>query len=350
MCISEVFNERSESYINEFFLYIAHFNQIPHYIEEINIDCEKALDWFTEHYKNEIKDFYYNKRYFLDSKEANLDDVFLFLYEDLLVDFDIAKYQVRFMFRKTEVSKVEELLLKIKAFKKRHRRKIPPLISLLVASPRGIDTISLEITKPKLNIQDNYNDDFLETHSIIFKRLSEKNGKGLVLLHGKPGTGKTSYIRYLIASLKKKIIFLPPNMASAITNPELIAILTKNINSIFVIEDAENIVIDREQDSQSPVSVLLNLSDGLLSDCLNIQIICSFNTDISKIDSALMRKGRLIAKYEFKELEVKKAQQLSSALGFKTVVTKPMSLASIYNQEEREFHQSRVSRPIGFMV
>jgi hypothetical protein len=29
-----------------------------------------------------------------------------------------------------------------------------------------------------------------------------------------------------------------------------------------------------------------------------------------------MRKGRLIAKYEFKELEVEKAQQLSNKLGF----------------------------------
>ena len=64
------------------------------------------------------------------------------------------------------------------------------------------------------------------------------------------------------------------------------------------------------------VSALLNITDGLLSDWLNIQLICSFNSDISKIDSALMRKGRLIAKYEFKELEVEKANALSLKLGF----------------------------------
>ena len=163
-------------------------------------------------------------------------------------------------------------------------------------------TKSLEILKPRLSIEDNYNDDFAEIHQTIIKRLSKKNDKGLVLLHGKPGTGKTSYIRYLISSLKKNVIFLPPNMAGAITNPDLISILIDNPNSIFVIEDAENIVIDRSRNGRSPVSALLNISDGLLSDCLNIQIICSFNTDISRIDSALMRKGRLIAKYEFKEL------------------------------------------------
>jgi len=84
----------------------------------------------------------------------------------------------------------------------------------------------------------------------------------------------------------------------------LISILLENPNSIFVIEDAENIIVDREKDRHCPVSALLNISDGLLSDCLNIQVICSFNTDISKVDGAIMRKGRLIAKYEFKELEI----------------------------------------------
>jgi hypothetical protein len=42
------------------------------------------------------------------------------------------------------------------------------------------------------------------------------------------------------------------------------------------------------------------------------------NLGLSKVDSALMRKGRLIAKYEFKALEVAKAQQLSDKLGFQT--------------------------------
>lgn len=347
MSIGEVFAERKGSYLNEFTLFLAHFNSIPNFIHEINIECKKANAWFLETYREDIKDLYFDKRYFNRSKNAEYDDIFYILYEDLIVDFDTNQSVVRFLFRKTDISKVESIIAGIKKFKER-KAKRKPEISLLVNSSTGIDTKSLRISKPKLNIQDNYNDDFKEIHATIIKRLSKKNDKGLVLLHGKPGTGKSSYIRYLIASIKKDVIFLPPNMAGAITNPNLISILIDNPNSIFVIEDAENIVVDREKDGNSPVSALLNISDGLLSDCLNIQVICSFNTDISKVDSALMRKGRLIAKYEFKELETRKAQLLSKKLGFATDFNSPMTLTAIYNQGDKEFNQKNRTNQIGF--
>jgi hypothetical protein len=123
-------------------------------------------------------------------------------------------------------------------------------------------------------------------------------------------------------------------MAASMTNPELLSVLIENPNSILVVEDAEKILINREQNEASPVSALLNLTDGLLSDCLNIQVICSFNTDLSKLDRALLRKGRLIAKYEFKPLEISKAQQLASKLGMAITIDRPMALTDIYNHQD----------------
>ncbi len=344
--LSNVFNARYSSELNEMTLFVAHFNAIPNMIIEKGIDCRRANRWFVQNYNNEVKEHYFTKRPLIKNKPSEFDDLIYLVYDDLLVDFDTTGSTVRFLFKKAELSRVEDLVKSLKTFKERSKRI--PEISLLITTQEGIDTKALEITKPRLNIGDNYNDDFQPVHQTIIKRLSKKNDKGLILLHGKPGTGKTSYIRYLISTVKKKVIFLPPTMAANITAPNLISVLMDNPNSIFVIEDAENIVIDRELNGNSPVSALLNISDGLLSDCLNIQIICSFNTDLSKVDTALLRKGRLIARYEFKELEISKAQSLSDKLGFLTRITSPQTLTAIYNQDEEEFKQLKPNCTIGF--
>lgn len=347
--IASVFAEREGSYVNELHLFVAYFHCIPNSIEEANIDCNKAHNWFLEQYSEEVLEHFYNKRTSRQAHDSNYHDMFYILFNDLIVKFDMNRSKVYFLFRNTTQAQVDSLINGILAFKKKKQKQQPEVI-LLVNDITGIDTKPLGIQKPKLSIDDNYNDDFKEVHKTIIKRLSKKNDKGLVLLHGKPGTGKTSYIRYLIATLKKDVIFLPPNMAEAITNPNLISILINNPNSVFVIEDAENIVVDREKEAGSTVSALLNISDGLLADCLNIQLICSFNTDISKIDPALMRKGRLIAKYEFKELSQQKAQHLSNKLGFTNSIEQPMLLTAIYNQGEQSFNAEIKKRTIGFQT
>ena len=253
--INEIFSDRSYSTINEYKLYLACFSKIPNITHEIDIDCSKAHLWLVENYQKDIKDCFYNKRYFKRSTSPIYDDIFYLMFDDLLIDFDTNCSTVRFLYRETNLAKVEELMTGVKKFKARKKRDKPE-ISLLVVSRNGIDTKSLTVSKPKLSIEDNYNSDFKEIHQTIIKRLSTKNDKGLVLLHGKPGTGKTSYIRYLISCIKKNVIFLPPNMASEITNPNLVSILIDNPNSIFVIEDAENIIMDRNKEGASPVSAL----------------------------------------------------------------------------------------------
>jgi hypothetical protein len=105
---------------------------------------------------------------------------------------------------------------------------------------------------------------------------------------------------------------------------------------VLVIEDAENIIMDRRFNSNSSVSNLLNISDGLLSDCLNVQIICTFNNALSTVDSALMRKGRLIARYEFGKLGTEKAQRLSDHFGYTETIIKPMTIAEIANPAEKD--------------
>ena len=123
----------------------------------------------------------------------------------------------------------------------------------------------LDIQPTALDIDLYYNDDFKDVDRMITERLSRKNDKGIVLLHGLPGTEKTTYLRHLIGSIKKKILFVSPGVAGNLMNPEFIDLLIDNRNAILIIEDAETIIMDRKYSSNSSVSNLLNISDGLLS-------------------------------------------------------------------------------------
>ena len=115
----------------------------------------------------------------------------------------------------------------------------------------------------------------------------------------------------------------------------------------MIIEDAENIIMDRRMGGDSCVSNLLNISDGLLADFLNVQVICTFNNALSTVDSALLRKGRLIAKYEFGKLSVDKSQKLSNHLGFDKIINQPMTIAEITNPLDKE-HKADIVQVMGF--
>jgi hypothetical protein len=55
-----------------------------------------------------------------------------------------------------------------------------------------------------------------------------------------------------------------------------------------------------------------------------------------------MRKGRLIAKYEFGKLGVKKSQALSDHFGNSTIINKPMTIAEIANQHEKDQQPQKI--------
>lgn len=218
----------------------------------------------------------------------------------------------------------------------------------MITTSFGIDTEQVKYKKPKLSLEQHYNDGFTEVHNSILQKLRQKNSNGLFLLHGKPGTGKSTYIRYLICQMKKKVIFLSPNMAGQLDHMELTRFLINNKNAVFVIEDAEQLIASRENERNSSLSTLLNLTDGILGECLSIQVIATFNTHVKNIDKALLRKGRLQLMYEFDALSVEKSNVLLQQLSCDYTTNTPLTLADIYNYSEENKAASESRKVIGF--
>lgn len=219
----------------------------------------------------------------------------------------------------------------------------------LICDDGGLYLKDFNVKPTHLNIQKNYNLDFLEVNKTIQSFIKEENKNGLILLHGIPGTGKTTYIRHLITNSPRRVIYIPADSIDIISSPKFLSFLIDYPGSVLVIEDAESALEQRKGGDSPAVANLLNLCDGLLSDCLDIRVICTFNIDISKIDKALLRKGRLVEKYEFKELNKAEAQLLSDSLGFKTVIDRDMTVGEIYNQSHKHFEHNGVAK-VGFQT
>lgn len=233
--------------------------------------------------------------------------------------------------------------------------KNPPTVKnriyVVYKTQHGFQKKAFSVNKRKINLEDNYNEDFPEVSKDIISKLNDKKKTGLVILHGEPGTGKTTYIRYLASKLKRDIIFISPDMVQHITSPEFIPFLMSNSNCILIIEDAEPALQTRMGDGRSgAVSNILNMTDGLLSDCLNISIVATFNTTTKDIDKALLRKGRLLQEYKFDKLELDKSQALLNKIGKKATAKEPMSLAEIYfyGDENSKDANLRNTRKVGF--
>lgn len=190
-----------------------------------------------------------------------------------------------------------------------------------------------------------YGEGFMEFNDNLINRVKEES-KGLILFHGEPGTGKTQYIRYLLKVLRdnqKSILYVPPSFSTQLTEPHMIEFISSWVKEedrdcILLIEDAEPLLEVRVggDGRTTGISNLLNMTDGLLNDMLGLMVIATFNTEISKIDSALLRPGRLIARKEFGKVSKERAQELAKTIGFEfpADLEYPATLAEIYSYKK----------------
>lgn len=214
----------------------------------------------------------------------------------------------------------------------------------------------LRVKLPKeMDLELNYGKEFVQIYKTLKARMAESSN-GLYMFHGAPGTGKSSLIKYMAGDIKRDFIYIPTSMLeSFISDPSCLQMLIQKQNSVLVLEDAEKLIMKRIGDNQdsSAISSLLNLSDGILSDILNVSVLITYNCDTDQIDSALKRKGRMQMDYRFELLSIKNAKNLATHLKYsKKIIDSidtPMSLADMYNLDKTvQFYELKEEKKMGF--
>ena len=145
------------------------------------------------------------------------------------------------------------------------------------------------------------------------------------------------------------MIYMSGDLVDKLSDPSFITFIRQQKNSIFIVEDCEELLSSRNGGNRMNAGLvnILNISDGLLSDELCIKFICTFNAPLKDIDEALLRKGRLAARYEFKDLTTDKVNQLIKEESLDIPEqTHPMTLAEIYTYAGLDFSQGR--KRVGF--
>lgn len=172
------------------------------------------------------------------------------------------------------------------------------------------------------NIDNYYSSDTFKSTEKVIKKIKKKE-RGLTILYGDRGTGKTTMINYVATKLDRIVIFIPNNMIEhTINNPEFRKFLKRYDKPILVIDDCELILNEIYNKSNLTTTNLLQMVDGFLASTVDINVLLVFNTDDEdKIDHNLLECNNIIDVVEFTSLSVAEANDLSKLVGGKKYKT-----------------------------
>jgi hypothetical protein len=176
-------------------------------------------------------------------------------------------------------------------------------------SDRGPRRQNRRITTPDWSsIRHNYTAPVAESLDRLMKLTPESINGRILLLHGPPGTGKTTALRALAQSwspwCQLDCVLDPENLFS--NSGYLMGVAMGNDDedakrkwSLLLIEDCDELISQNaKQASGQALSRLLNLTDGLLAQGRNVLIGLTTNEQVSRLHPAVIRPGRCLAQIE----------------------------------------------------
>ena len=237
--------------VGKYFIFL--YNELPfNYSFSFSIDLDNFLKKLKKKYKLTEKNFILKgeiaKRNNINTIDYNKSYYLIRVSEKIILLLGSRKAEI-FYSQTIKFSEIKKLI-KLFECKKKEDKKIRQF-SIIIHSnstDSGYDLKSFDIIKSNMIIEDNFNDDFIEKHEEFLEHVNDDKKSGIILLHGKNGTGKTSYVKYLMNLVNKKFIFLHQSMFDAMQNPYFLMFLNENKDSILILEDCDSILTNNASD------------------------------------------------------------------------------------------------------
>jgi tRNA uridine 5-carbamoylmethylation protein Kti12 len=193
-----------------------------------------------------------------------------------------------------------------------------------------------------------------DVNAYIEKFLNSK--APVLILQGEPGTGKTTFVKYLLQTMQSKVQEKREDFKAMYSFDENIFYLSdfyKRIiyddYDVLVLEDINEVLYkNQDEDKLNPINKFLSVTDGLISKYKKIIITTNIESK-HHINQALLRPGRCYDVIPFRKLEGIEIDNLcDSCAKYLYLQTESINLSEFYAKCNNEKNTQVISSRVGF--